>query len=195
MSLNLSVFYKLNVTDTCAVWNVLSSRCLHMTAKQAGITFCCTKFVLYECLFKPRKTNKPSDSELRNRLRKAQAKADFMECQLDIADLQTVELLGRRKRLGKGELSSLALAMKTNQALMTDDQKARTLGIQMIGNDKVQTTPHLLGWLLFEGRLTDVDKDDIVVEHKRLGGILEQFYDEVYHEAMRCRLMTQQTGG
>jgi hypothetical protein len=53
----------------------------------------------------------------------------------------------------------------------------------------VQTTPHLLGWLLFEGRLTDWDKDDIVAEHKRLGGILEQFYSDVYQEAMRCRLM------
>lgn len=189
MTLNLSLFYRLNVTDTCAVWNILSSRLLHMTAKQAGITFCCTKFVLYECLFKPRKTRKPEDRELRDRLREAQTKADFMECQLDIADLQTVELLGRRKHLGKGELSSLALAMKINQALMTDDQKARRLGILMVGNDKVQTTPHLLGWLLFEGRLTDVDKDDIIAEHKRLGGILEQFYEEVYHEAMRCRLM------
>ncbi len=44
-----------------------------------------------------------SDGELCNRLRKAQAEADFMECQLDVADLQTVELLSNRKRLGKGE--------------------------------------------------------------------------------------------
>ena len=78
-------------------------------------------------------------------------------------------LLERRKRLGKGELSSIALAMKTNQAFMTDDQKARKLGKEVIGNDKVQTTPHLLGWLFFEGKLLDVDKEDIVAEHKQLG--------------------------
>ena len=169
MNLNLSVFYKSNVTDTCAIWNILSSRNLHRAARQAGVTFCCTRFVAYECLFKPRKTSKVSDNELRGRLQKAQVEADFMECQLDVADLQTVGLLERRNRLGKGELSSIALAMKTNQAFMTDDQKARKLGKEVIGNDKVQTTPHLLGWLFFEGKLLDVDKEDIVAEHKRLG--------------------------
>ena len=194
MNVNLSGFHRHNVTDTCAIWNILSSRSLHLAARQAGVTFCCTKFVVYECLFKARSKVKMSDGELCNRLRKAQAEADFMEYQLDVADLQTVEILANRKRLGKGELSSIAFAMKTSQAFMTDDQKARQFGNQMIGNNKVQTTPHLLGWLFFEGKLLDVDKEDIVAEHKQLGGILEQYYEEVYREAFRCRLMMQQTG-
>ncbi len=65
----------------------------------------------------------------------------------------------------------------------------------MIGNDKVQTTPHLLGWLFFQGGLSDVDKDVIIAEHKRLGGNLEQFYEEVYREAMRCRLINRRNDG
>ena len=55
MALDPSSFYKHNITDTCAVWNVLSSLLLYARAKSAGVVFICTRFVIYECLFKPRK--------------------------------------------------------------------------------------------------------------------------------------------
>ena len=54
MAIDPSSFHSVNVTDTCAVWNVLSSRTLYTAARLAGVVFVCTGFVVYECLFKPR---------------------------------------------------------------------------------------------------------------------------------------------
>ena len=63
-----SKFYNLNVVDSCAIWNIISSKLLRTTAYSAGCLFCCTDFVYYECLHKPRKKVKSEDVELRNLL-------------------------------------------------------------------------------------------------------------------------------
>ena len=44
------------------------------------------------------------------------------------ADLQAIKILESRKRLGKGELSPIALAMKVRQAVITDDMKTSRSG-------------------------------------------------------------------
>ncbi len=67
MSLDFSQFHKHNVTDTCSVWNVLSSHLLYARAKEASIQFCCTRFVIYESLFKPRKRLNTYDQELQTK--------------------------------------------------------------------------------------------------------------------------------
>jgi hypothetical protein len=108
---------------------------------------------------------------------------------LSIADLQEVQILDNRMRLGKGELSAIAAARTTGLHFMTDDQKARRLGSDSLGSDRVQTTPHLFGWLFFSGYLVDSDKDQIIAEHESLSRPLKPYFEDMYKEALRCRLM------
>ena len=192
MSIDPSSFYLHNVTDTCAVWNVLSSKTLYSGARRAGVVFICTRFVIDECLYKQRTSPSQWDMELQNRLRQAQNDSSFECYPLDIADLQTINLLENRKRLGKGELSALAFALKTRQAFLTDDKKARRFAQEILSDSKTQTTPHLVGWLFFRNHLSDGDKDVLLREHQGMGRPLSEYFDQMYMEACRCRLMSRQ---
>ena len=189
MLVNPSSFYRYNVADTCSVWNVLSSLMLYSRARQAGVLFICTHFVIYECLHKPRKKIDNCDLELQRRLKRAQQDSAFVSYSIDIADLQTIELLENRKRLGKGELSAIAFALKTGQAFITDDQKARKLAQQILQQSLTQTTPHLVGWLFYTNCLSDGDKDILIREHKEMGCTLGVYFEEMYHEAYRCKFL------
>lgn len=187
MAINVSTFHLYNVIDTCAVWNVLSSPILYITARTAGCVFCMTQFVLYECLHKPRRPSSHGPI-LQKRLKQEQLKGEFQAYRLSIEDLQDVGVLENRLRLGKGELSSIALARKINQAFLTDDQKARKFAAGIM-TGMVQTTPHLFGWLIFTGRLADGDKNTIITDHKTLAGILSPHFESMYEESLRCQLM------
>ncbi len=112
MAIDPSTFHLVNVADTCSVWNVLSSARLHAAAKEARCEFCITSFVRYECLTKPRKAPSPAEAELMRRLAQEQRRGGFAAHSCDIGDLQAIKILESRKRLGKGELSSIAFAMK-----------------------------------------------------------------------------------
>lgn len=191
MAIDCSRFHLINVIDTCAIWNVLSSQRLIAAAKAAKCNFSVTTFVFYEALQKPRTAPTREDIELQSRLRKERAAGFFYDCSLDIGDLQQVDILEKRMRVGKGELSSLAFAKKAGLAFMTDDQRARRLGSGVIGDNRVQTTPHLFGWLLFVDRLNDSDKIDVIKEHERFGGPLRPYFETMYQEALRCRLMAR----
>src|SRR5712692_651663 len=187
MRINVSKFYQYNVTDTCAVWNVLSSRVLYSTARSAGCVFCITQFVQYECLHKPRKPSAHGPI-LQRRLQQEQLKGDFQACTLAVEDLQDVSILESRRKLSKGELSSIAFAKKIGQAFLTDDQKARKLAEGLLALS-VQTTPHLLGWLFFSGRLSDGDKKTVIDEHMSLAGTLSPHFEVIYNESLRCQLL------
>jgi hypothetical protein len=187
MAIDPSSFETTNVVDTCAVWNVLSSRRLYSAALLAHCHFVITTFVQYECLHKRRRVAKASDTELRSRLQTEQSNGHFSPYSCDIDDLQAVALLQNRQRLGKGEISSIAFAMKYRQAVLTDDQKARRLASDA-GHRTVQTTPHLFGWLMFVGRLADHDKDVVIAEHRGLDGILGKYFEEAYLLALQYRL-------
>lgn len=190
--IDLSTFFLYNVTDTCAAWNVLSSAVLYAATKRGRIEFICPLFVVYECLNKPRSSGSVADAELRKRLKKARDSGAFQTYSLDIEDLQTVSLLEQRKRLGKGELSTIALAQKIGQACLTDDQKARRLAESTLAAGKTQTTPHLVGWLFFERHLIDADLGVIVDQHKAMERPLAKYFKETYKEACRCRLLASQ---
>ncbi len=188
MAIDPSRFHPHNITDTCSVWNILSSTQLFRAARLAKCTFCCTVYVMYECLHKPRNSVSSTDVELQNRLRSLDTR-DLMTCDLEIADLQTVGILEQRKNLGKGELSSIAFAMRTGLAFLTDDQKARKLALEVLAQQLVQTTPHLVGWLFFHSHLTDGDKTALIADHKAMNRPLVKCFEEMYMEALRCRLM------
>jgi hypothetical protein len=189
MLIDPSRFGKHSVADTCAVWNVLSSACLHSASVSAGCEFCITGFVNYECLHKPRSRQSAGDLELQQRLRRAQSQGTFRPYTLSIEDLQDVEVLQKRNQLSKGELSSIVFAQKTRQAFLSDDQKARRLAGEVLGREQSQTTPLLFGWLIYSGRLGDGDKEIVVAQHEAVGRPLRRYFEEAYLEALRCRAM------
>ena len=69
---DISQFAKLNVADTCSLWNLFASRLLYSTARSAGVQLCCTEFVIYECLYKASPVL-PERIELQDRLKRALA--------------------------------------------------------------------------------------------------------------------------
>jgi len=188
VAIDPSKFHLINVADTCSVWNILSSVRLHAAAKEAGCEFCITGFVRYECLTKPRKKEPtPAETELIRRLAQERGRGGFATHSCDIGDLQTIKILESRKCLGKGELSSIAFAMKVGQAVITNDIKARKLA-EDSGHSLAQTTPHLLSWLIFKGRLGDSDKDTVINEHKEMDRPLAPHFEAAYEMALQCRL-------
>ncbi|YAF98359.1 MAG: hypothetical protein AB3A66_12185 [Nodularia sp. CChRGM 3473] len=188
MAIDPSNFHKYNVIDSCAIWNILSSRLLYTTANNAGCIFCCTYFVYYECLHKPRKNPKQAEIELQNRFRQEYEEGKFKYYHLTIEDLQDVEILQSRKKKDKGELASIAFAKKINQAFLTDDQGARKLAAQSINNKMIQTTPHLLAWLIFINYLSDTDLQPIINEHKKYDRPLEKYFLNAYKIVLDYRL-------
>ena len=188
MAIDPSKFHLINVADTCSVWNVLSSTALHSAAKEARCEFCVTSFVRYECLHKQRKGSPTTaELELMRRLTHEQGRGGFAAYSCDIGDLQAIRLLESRKRLGKGELSSIAFAMKIGQAVITDDKKARKLA-EDSGHAHVQTTPHLFSWLIFNRRLGDSDKERVIEQHKEMDRPLAPHFENAYEMALQCRL-------
>ena len=153
INVNVSLFRLLNVADSCAIWNLLSSARLYSGARNAHCHFCCTASVKYECLVKRRSVLKRYDQTIQEIFRTENSSGRIDDFPLEIDDLRRVELLRRRRNLSMGELSSIAFALKTDQAFYTDDQKARSLAADIIGKDRVQTTPHLFGWMIFTGHL------------------------------------------
>ena len=186
MAVDPSSFKRVNMADTCAVWNILSSSRLSESAFQAGCVFSCTTFVTYECLSKPRSSVDSNDVELRRRLVEEQKKGRFQTFSLALEDLQEMDILEKRKKLGKGELSSIAFAKKTAQAFMTDDMGARKLALEVIPGS-VQTTPHLFGWLIYTCALPDSDKISVIAEHNSLNRPLAQFFEEIFLIAQQYR--------
>jgi predicted nucleic acid-binding protein len=121
------------------------------------------------------------------RLAKEQGRGGFATHSCDIDDLQAIKVLESRKRLGKGELSSVAFAMKIGQAVITDDMKARKLA-EDSGHSLTQTTPHLFSWLIFRGRLLDSDKSTVIKQHKEMDRPLAPHFETAYEMALQCRL-------
>lgn len=193
MSRRVDLIAKVVVVDTCSVWNVLSSRILHRACVASGFDFALTTFVLYECLYKPRTERRAADDVLRERLKEARKRQQFKDVSLALEDLQHVAILEQRKRLAKGELSAIAFARRVGLAFQTDDKGARKLAATALVNDHIQTTPHVLGWLFYQGHLADADLSEVLCEHESFGRPLGTFFQEMYEEAMRCRLLARST--
>lgn len=196
--LNPAHFHQCNVADSCSIWNILSSNILYRSALSASpkCYFSCTEFVYYECLIRQRKSETESEKELRQRLvRERQKGEQFKSYSLTIEDLQDVEVLENRKKLGKGELSSIVFAKKTQQAFMTDDKKARNLAETYLDSKMIQTTPHLFGWLMYSNVIVDSDKNRIIEEHSTFRttkwGNLSGFFEIMYKKALEHRLMNE----
>lgn len=189
-------FHQYNIADSCSIWNILSSNVLYSSALSATprCYFACTDYVRYECLIRQRQDETEAEKKLREKLiRERQKGEQFKSFSLTIEDLQDVEILRNRKKLGMGELSSIVFAKKTQQAFMTDDKKARNLAETYLDAKMVQTTPHLFGWLMYSNVIADSDKDKIIQEHSAFRttnwGNLSKFFETMYQMALEHRLM------
>ncbi|MDI1231739.1 MAG: hypothetical protein PSU93_11370 [Methylobacter sp.] len=190
MEFDPTKFSMMAVSDTCSVWNILSSRKLFQATKAAKLHFCITPMVLYECLYKPRSSITPEKSELITRLEKAQADGAFpiQECELeDLVELARQAPSG----LGSGEMSCIAMAYRIRSiAFMTDEKKARKFASGKLSL-VVETTPKLYGWLHYKLFLSDGDHDDVIREHEYYEKMpLTKFFAVAFEEALRCRLMS-----
>jgi predicted nucleic acid-binding protein len=190
MALDPAKFSKMSVVDTCAVWNMLSSRKIYQASVNAKLHFCITPMVLYECLHKPRSSMTSEKTELIRRMEQARENGGFPIEKCDLDDLVAV-VQQSPKGLNSGEISCIATAYGIRSiALMTDESKARKFAAEKLGL-AVETTPKLYAWLHFYRHLNDGDHDDVIREHelyeKKIP--LTSFFKEAYKEAMRCRLM------
>jgi len=191
MSFDVRMFYPYNIIDSCAIQNVLSSLTLYSASLQAKCEFICTGFVHYECVVKKRNNQSKEDMEIQKRFARALNAGEIKLYHLDIEDLQDIHVLENRKKLGMGELSSIAAANKYRQVFMTDDLKARKLGLAIMGPGKVQTTPQLFGWLIYGSFLLDADKDRVIAEHETLEKRipLSSFFEQLYLKALEARFI------
>lgn len=181
-------FHQMLVTDTCSVWNLMSTRRLFQAACSAKVYFCITPMVLFECLFKPRKSTTPEKTELINRLRQARKTGAFPVQACDIDDLAEITR-GAPKGLGSGELSCIAVAYRIMTfGVMTDEKLARRYVEKQL-TLKVETTPRLYGWLHFQGYLSDADHGEVIAEHEKYENRpLSKFLQSAYESALHQRL-------
>ena len=177
-------------TDTCSVWNVLSSRKLLNAANSAKITFCMTSMVLYECLQKPRKKLNDKKHELMQRLIKAREKNQFPQHDCKLEALLYINQIAPKK-LNSGELSSIALAYDLRTlAFMSDEKAARKFAENKV-QLKVETTPKLYGWLHYSNKLSDSDHSHIINEHESFEDRpLTEFLNKAYETACayKCKV-------
>lgn len=183
-------FPTMSVIDSCAITNVLSSPVLTEAASRRRRYLMVTGFVVYEFLSRRRAHGNEADERtirtFRNELGKGQR---FTKVELTVDDLREVARLQSVRRVGMGELSCLAIARRLRFGFLTDDGDARKLARREFPDLEVRTTSHLVGWLVFEGELTDGDvvtiiRDNIEVRGKGIG----PFIRVCCETAMRLRL-------
>ena len=192
MKVDVTAFAQFNAIDTCAIWNVLSSDRLASAAVGRTRWFVVTDYVRYEALERRRTDPEPCELELQDKLRRRLGKGQgFSSHSVSLEDLQAVADLPEISRLGKGEIAALALARRMRMGFMTDDQKAR-LEADRIGAGPTHTTPHLLGWLVYDGALGDSDIGTVLAEHEaavpKKNGQLTRYFQAAYEEACSCLL-------
>lgn len=187
---NIKDCNKGNITDTCALLNILASQLFYARLKEAHFDLSITGFVEYECLNKSKKKMSEKQKELQKRIENLKQKGKLMVHRLSIDDLQDEVLVEHGARFGSGELSCIAFCKKINQHFLTDDQGARKIGAITLGIDRVQTTPQLLGWLFYHGHISDGDLQPIVDEHKSFGRPLEKYFKIIYEYALQQKSMS-----
>jgi hypothetical protein len=196
VTVDIRAFAPTNAIDTCAIWNLFSSARLVSAALGRQRWFVVADYVRYEALERPRTNPDIAELELQAKFRdRLQKNQGFSSQSVSLEDLQAVAGIPAIGRLGGGEIAALALARKMRIGFMTDDQKARAKASD-VDVGPAHTTPHLLGWLIYDGALSDGDVGTVIAEHEacmpKKNGQLTRFFRTVYEEACRCRLARDQ---
>ena len=185
-----------NITDTCALWHIVGADTLFRTARRANVAFIITSTVHYECFIKTRGTSPTAERQaMQQTLRGHLDAKQVTKVALTIADLQdTLDFASRNgldKRLGQGELSCAALARSLGHPAVLTDNRTDFKAIEQLVDGRLQKTPLLLGWLYFEGHLSDADVAAVVQEHQASLGQMVGVYKKAYGMACEKRLMRQ----
>ena len=106
-----------------------------------------------------------------------------------------MEILSNRKKIGKGELSSIVFAIQTRQAFLSDDKGAIKLALTELDSTMVQSTSLLFGWMFFHDHLADHQKEQIIMELETHGRNVRRDYEEAYNHALEFKLMTRNKNG
>ncbi|MGE5620985.1 MAG: hypothetical protein ACM3U0_00295 [archaeon] len=132
--------------------------------------------------------------ELKERFIEEKGKGYFKEQSISISDLEAIASLESRKKLSKGELSSIVVAQSNKRAFLTDDQGAKKLARDVLTFSMVQSIPKLFGWLIFTNKLLDSDKEKIIKEHESFGRPLKKFFEKAYLDAYETKLEHSYSG-
>lgn len=180
------------VVDTCAVWNMLSSRIFNQAAVQSRLFFCITPFVLHECSAK--RSVSPAEQqeqqkELLTRLQIERTNGRFSLQGCSVNDLAAVSAAAPGK-LGAGELSCIAVAYGIrSMVFMSDDKAAKKYAEEKL-NLQVESTPRLYGYLHYHRHLGDSDHSKVIQEHELFEQRpLTKFLEVTFNQAMHSRLM------
>lgn len=194
----ITSFPMVSTVDCCSVWNIICSQTLALAAKLHGHHFILADYVRYECLVKPRSAITPLGAALREKLQGELSSGKFFSvAAVSVEDLREVAAhVGQTKAFHQGEFAALALANKLGNGFITDDQRARSVGERVLGVSRVRTTPHLVGWLVYIGRLTDSDVPQVISDNTEFSesafyaawGRLAEFIRVCYEHAMGLRL-------
>lgn len=190
MGVDVRQFEPVSSVDTCAVWNILSSRTLSLAAARRNRNFVLVDYVRYECLDRPRSAASTVDLALMELLRGKLRRGEIGSVALSVDDLREVLRIESIRRLGRGEIAAMALARKMRVGFLTDDRAALRLAREAIPSTAAQTTPQLVGWLVFVGELGDSEVVVLIDEHDRAMGrsSLARYFQQTYETALQFRL-------
>ena len=185
-----ATFMLLNVTDTCALWNILGSALLYRASRNARVSISSTQFVHYECFHK-RGGNSREWQELRNRLRERMKNGEIRFWDIDLEDLHELAALEERTAMSKGELSSIVFAKRTAQSFLSDDGQAKKLARLVLAESAIQDTPHLCAWLCIHDAIHESDEQTIRAELAALNRALEPHLHNAFLKALEYKLIQQ----
>lgn len=190
MSEELIIFNKDNVIDTCSIWNLLYSTKLYGISLEYFNSIVITDYVRYEALLKVWNgmKKKAFESELKKRLAKELKNNNIIVYNISVEELQDPQVLKDRKKFGKGEISCIVFAKNKNISFITDDQGARKYSKTILGNNRVRTIPHLVGFLFFISLISDSDISEIIIDHKRFKSDIVEYIKTCYETSMKLKI-------
>ncbi|MDD5456894.1 MAG: hypothetical protein PHV30_07675 [Candidatus Margulisbacteria bacterium] len=186
--INYASFFTINITDSCSIQNIIASNRIFRASLLAKCYFSITRYVEYESIYKKRKSSKSGEQELIKKIQKAISENSIKVCDITIDDLNDRLIADNRKRLGMGEISSIAFAKRTGLGFLTDDKPAKKFALKSLEASKVQSSIHLVGWLFYFRHLVDTDIDLIIREHTYHNRHFGEHYRKAYEKAMQYRL-------
>jgi hypothetical protein len=193
ITVDIRSFDPISSIDTCAICNVFSSKRLLGAAIARGASFLVAGYVRYELVVRRRTDPTVGELAIQQEAAAALRSATVLtELPVSIADLQAVAGRPEARKMGKGEIAAMAMALRMRKAFTTDDQGARRAATT-IGVHLSQTIPQMLGWLVYLGELTDGDIQTVLTQHEervREGkGRLTPYFRAMYEEACRYRML------
>jgi len=183
-STDYTKFARGNTADSCALWNLFSSPSFYASSRAAGCYYCITRFVQYE-LFTKQSTGKGQDySRLKLGLNNEISAGSITLANIEINDLQDAQVLARSRHNSMGEISSMLFARKSRLAFLSDDGWAMKFATALRDAPTVQSTPHLVGWLVYQNALTESGVAGNVGELASYGRSLHGRYELASEQAL-----------